>query len=306
LSGISLRKECDFPDDKKQRFEYLTERSIKVKLKKLSFSYAFVFYLRLVLLQLRCLSQKTGATSAPMLATATTNISPIVQASITPTETVVQVAPTPSPAATLPQFEHIAMIVLENRSYDEMIGNPVMPYFNKLANQNVLLTNYFAVTHPSLPNYIAMISGSTQGITKDCKDCFCKPAQPGGFDRSQRAQLENLPGRYARAMETSDAWLKTIVSELQASTAFGKNSLIIVTVDEADDKQTESCCGMGDQAGGRVATLLISPLANAPMQDPTAYSQYGLLKTILQAWNLPDLGNTAKPETSPILAPWSK
>ena len=315
-----------------------------------------------------------GATSAPMLATATTSISSIILASITPTEMVAQVTPTPvpGPAAVLPQFEHIAMIVLENRSYDEMIGNAAMPFFNKLASQNVLLTNYFAITHPSLPNYIAMISSNTQGITKDCKDCFLN--QPNLADlieasgRSWKTYQEDMPepcyvgdkkpyfqkhnpfmyfdsirldparclksvlplsslqpdlasqqmpdfafimpnicnSSHDCSLETSDAWLKTMVTQLQASYAFGKNSLIIVTVDEADDKQTESCCGMGKQAGGRVATLLISPLANAPMQDSTAYSQYGLLKTILQAWNLPDLGNTAKPETSPILAPWSK
>ena len=315
-----------------------------------------------------------GATSAPMLAIPSVTISPTIQASITPTVAIAQVTSTPaaSPAAALPEFEHIAMIVLENRSYDEMIGNAAMPFFNKLASQNVLLTNYFAVTHPSLPNYIAMISGSTQGITKDCKDCFVN--QPNLADlieasgRSWKTYQEDMPkpcyagdkkpyfqkhnpfmyfdsirldparclksvlplsslqpdlaakqmpdfafimpnicnSSHDCALETSDAWLKTIVTQLQASSAFGKNSLIIITVDEADDKQTESCCGMGDQAGGRVATLLISPLAKAPMQDSTAYSQYGLLKTILLAWNLPDLGNTAKPETSPIMAPWSK
>ena len=46
-----------------------------------------------------------------------------------------------------------------------------MPHLNALARQNVLLTNYFAVSHPSLPNYIALVSGSTANITSDCTHC---------------------------------------------------------------------------------------------------------------------------------------
>ena len=47
-----------------------------------------------------------------------------------------------------------------------------MPHLNTLAKQYVLLTNYYAVSHPSLPNYIALVSGDTQKITSDCTDCF--------------------------------------------------------------------------------------------------------------------------------------
>jgi phospholipase C len=47
-----------------------------------------------------------------------------------------------------------------------------MPVFNRLASQYTLLTHYYAVSHPSLPNYIAMIGGDTHGITSDCTDCF--------------------------------------------------------------------------------------------------------------------------------------
>lgn len=53
-----------------------------------------------------------------------------------------------------------------------VLGSKQMPYLNQIAKENVLLSNYYAVTHPSLPNYIAMISGGTQNITKNCNDCF--------------------------------------------------------------------------------------------------------------------------------------
>lgn len=56
---------------------------------------------------------------------------------------------------------------MENRDYQEIIGSPQAPYINHLAQQCGLATNYTATTHPSLPNYIALTSGSSQGISDD-------------------------------------------------------------------------------------------------------------------------------------------
>jgi hypothetical protein len=82
----------------------------------------------------------------------------------------------------------------------------------------------------------------------------------------------------------------------------GDPFLIILTWDEG---QTDhSCCGLPDPAGGRVATLLISPQVKPNFQDETPYSHYSLLKTISAAWNLPYLGHAADAETSLITAPW--
>ena len=81
-------------------------------------------------------------------------------------------AQTPLSDTAIPAFDHIFVLVLENRSFTDVIGSPHMPRFNALAKENTLLTQYTGVTHPSLPNYIAMVSGDTQGIEKDCKDCF--------------------------------------------------------------------------------------------------------------------------------------
>jgi hypothetical protein len=103
--------------------------------------------------------------------------------------------------------------------------------------------------------------------------------------------------------ETADTWVGNMVAKLQASPALGKNSLIIVTFDEGAEHSTGSCCGMGDKAGGQVAAVLISPLARQSFNDGTAYSHYSLLKMILSAWNLPDLGLTAS--APQIDAPWN-
>jgi acid phosphatase len=109
-----------------------------------------------------------------------------------------------SPTASLavgsvPTFDHIFVIVLENHWYPQIIGNTAeAPYLNQLAGQYGLATHYFALTHPSLPNYLALIGGDTFGITTDCMDCFLSAPNlaadrvaPSG--RTWRAYLESLP-----------------------------------------------------------------------------------------------------------------
>ncbi|MGL3807144.1 alkaline phosphatase family protein [Paeniglutamicibacter sp. R2-26] len=63
---------------------------------------------------------------------------------------------------------HVVVIVEENHSRSSILGNRDAPYINKLAAANALATNYRAVAHPSLPNYLAMTSGTTARITTDC------------------------------------------------------------------------------------------------------------------------------------------
>jgi hypothetical protein len=65
----------------------------------------------------------------------------------------------------LPAFDHVVVVVEENHSYTEVIGNPDAPYINSLAGQDALFTNSFAIEHPSQPNYLDLFSGSNQGIT---------------------------------------------------------------------------------------------------------------------------------------------
>ncbi len=102
---------------------------------------------------------------------------------------------------------------------------------------------------------------------------------------------------------TADDWLSNMVAKLQGSSALGKKSLIIITFDEGADSSNASCCGSGS-GGGQVATVLISPLAKPGFQDSTPYSHYSLLKTILMAWKLRDLGETGPTSVQPIIAPW--
>lgn len=82
-------------------------------------------------------------------------------------------APAPARAAALPSYDHILVVVEENHSYNEIIGSANAPYITSLANNGAKMTQSFAVTHPSEPNYLALFSGSTQGITNDsCPHTF--------------------------------------------------------------------------------------------------------------------------------------
>ena len=89
--------------------------------------------------------------------------------------------------ASVPNFQHIVMIVFENKGFEAVIGNPLMPEFNELAQENTLLTDYYAIRHPSLPNYLALLGGDTFGIRGDCVDCFIDaPSLPDLIEESGR------------------------------------------------------------------------------------------------------------------------
>jgi acid phosphatase len=71
-------------------------------------------------------------------------------------------------ADTVPTPDHIVVVMEENHSYSDIIGNTGnAPYFNSLASGGASLTSSFGVTHPSEPNYMALFSGSTDGLTAD-------------------------------------------------------------------------------------------------------------------------------------------
>jgi hypothetical protein len=281
--------------------------------------------------------------------------------------------PRDAPAAqvgSVPEFSHVIIVMMENKESGDVVGNRRMPNFNRWARQYALLTSYFAITHPSLPNYLALIGGDFYGIQSDCTDCFINarslPDLLESAGRSWKAYMEGLPlagflgrssGRYAMkhnpfvyfepirkdpgrlsrsvvpltelasdlekkalpdysfimpdlcnsahdcGLDVTDKWLGKIVDSILGSPAFDSASLLVLTFDEG--RTSEGCCGRPRQdGGGRIATILISSLVQAGFEDPTPYSHYSLLKTILRSWGLADLGKTSDPAVSLILAPW--
>lgn len=79
----------------------------------------------------------------------------------------------PASAQTLPLPAHIVIVMEENHSYSQIIKSPLAPYINSLAAEGASFTDSHAITHPSQPNYLALFSGSTQGVNSDaCPQSF--------------------------------------------------------------------------------------------------------------------------------------
>jgi len=119
------------------------------------------------------------------------------------------------------RFDHIFYIMMENHGADEILGNTAdAPTINHLASQYGVATQYYGVTHPSLPNYLAAISGNFQGIWDDCKagaDVTCAPEEfvPDSGDATSGLLL--TPAEIASASSTPH-WFDgaTIVDQLEA------------------------------------------------------------------------------------------
>ena len=306
-----------------------------------------------------------------------TSIAPLPSPSAAPIPSLAPTLPPPptataisTPIPLVPNFEHLVVVVLENEEFDFVIGNANMPYFNKLAQSYTLLTQYYAVAHPSLPNYLAMIGGDTFGINFDCTSCARNnQSLPDLIEASRRTwktYQEDMPspcytgaeaGKYAMKhnpfiyfmpirldakrcnqsvvpftqlssdiaagalpnfifvtpnlcddahdcnVSIADVWLQNFMNQVMPPlNQSDQPYLIVITWDEGQSNR--SCCGLPASAGGRIATVLVSPQAKNGFQDPTPYSHYSLLKTIEAAWGFPYLGHSADSQTSIIVAPW--
>jgi acid phosphatase len=116
---------------------------------------------------------------------------------------------TTPPAGGVP--EHIVVVVFENKGTGQILNSGKAPTFDALARQGVLYTRSYAIAHPSQPNYLALFSGSTQGVTNDsCPHTFSTTnlaRQLLNADRTFTGYAEAIPhagftgcsrGRYAR------------------------------------------------------------------------------------------------------------
>jgi phosphatidylinositol-3-phosphatase len=87
--------------------------------------------------------------------------------------------------------------MMENTEYENVIGSSAAPYINSLARRYGLATRFFGIQHPSLPNYLALLGGSTFGIQDNCDDCSIQgPSLVDQLEKagiSWRAYMEGLP-----------------------------------------------------------------------------------------------------------------
>jgi phosphatidylinositol-3-phosphatase len=113
--------------------------------------------------------------------------------------------------AVVPKVDKVVLVVFENKEFPQVVGTGAAPTFDAFAKRYALLTDYRGVAHPSLPNYLALVSGSTQGVTSDCTTCVVAARNLADTleraGRTWKTYAEGLPapgftgpsaGRYAK------------------------------------------------------------------------------------------------------------
>jgi len=89
----------------------------------------------------------------------------------------------------IPRYDHILVIVEENHGFADVIGNPAAPNLNELASRFGRATSYFGVTHPSEPNYVAVLGGNSFGIADDNPYYMNSVTKPGLISQLDRAGI---------------------------------------------------------------------------------------------------------------------
>jgi Phosphoesterase family len=80
------------------------------------------------------------------------------------------------PVSNVGPLDHVFMVYMENKGFSDIVGSPNAPYLNSLIQDYGLASNYYALTHPSDPNYYPILGGSDFGINYNCPaNCFDQP-----------------------------------------------------------------------------------------------------------------------------------
>ncbi len=239
----------------------------------------------------------------------------------------------------VPRLAHVVVVVFENREDSDVLGPATdTPTFHALAARYARVTQYDAVAHPSLPNYLALVSGSTQGITSDCTSCTARGPSIGTL--LTRAHLpwgafaEGYPSspRFAKKHEPF-LYFAGQASHVRPLTALDPRALpayALVTPDLCDDMHDCSAAtgdawlarfvrpllkvprtavfitfdeGTTDEGGGgHVATIVAGTAVRPHSATARPASHYSLLRTVEDALGLPHLGMSAR--AAPITGIW--
>lgn len=96
----------------------------------------------------------------------------------------------------VPHLDHVFVIMMENHAYAQVVGNPNAPFVNNYIKSANFATNYFAVGHPSLTNYLEVVGGSNFGVrtdnSPDWHDLTCIPNLANGFVSTDNPPTPNI------------------------------------------------------------------------------------------------------------------
>lgn len=229
-------------------------------------------------------------------------------------------------AADVPRVAHVVVIVFENHERRDIIDSGAAPTFRHLASTYAQATAYDAVAHPSLPNYLALVSGSTHGVTDDCTDCvqtgptigtelsakhlrwaayaegypnsskFAKKHVPFLYFPHDRAHVLSLRRFDPRRLPTYSLIIPDLCHDMHdCSVATGDHWLGAFIPPLLDAKHTavfivfdEGTSNLG--GGGDVPLIVAGTAVRRHAVFGANTSHYGLLRTIESALGLPLLG----------------
>jgi acid phosphatase len=243
-----------------------------------------------------------------------------------------------APKRSVPRLDHVVVVVFENEERQRILGSGAAPTFDRLAATYAQATNARAVAHPSLPNYLALVSGSTHGVTSDCEDC----PQSGPTIGSLLTQRGRKWESYAEGYPSGPSYAKKHVpflyfpggaAHVHPLSAFNPSRLpafSFVSPDLCHDMHDCSIAtgdawlakfikpllsvkstavfivfdeGTSDLGGGGAVALLVAGTAvklHSQYTQPT--SHYGVLRTLEDALGLPAIGASAR--AKPLTGIW--
>jgi phosphatidylinositol-3-phosphatase len=106
----------------------------------------------------------------------------------------------------MPHYDHVFVIMMENHTYQQVVGNPTFPFLNSLISNNRVNvgTSYYGIGHPSLTNYLEIVGGSNFGVrsdnSPDWHDLSCKPNLATGLPN---ADISTANGEAPIPVDTS-------------------------------------------------------------------------------------------------------
>jgi phosphatidylinositol-3-phosphatase len=238
----------------------------------------------------------------------------------------------------LPRLAHVVVIVFENEERSAVIGGTEAPTFTRYAHAYADLTNYNAIAHPSLPNYLALVSGSTQGVSSDCTGCGPWTTSIGtslaraglswggyaeGYPSSPRFVKRHMPFLYFRDGASHVHPLGALDPGHLPSYAFVAPDLC----HDAHDCPLSTADGFlarwlppflkvprtavfvifdegttDQEGGGEVAAFVAGTAAKRRVVSNQDVTHYSLLRTVEDLLGLPHLGSAAN--ASPIGGIW--
>jgi hypothetical protein len=273
--------------------------------------------------------------------TTTTTVAPTTTTTRPPTTTTTRPPTTTTTTGPSGSTAHVMVVTMENQNYSDVIGQSTQPFTNSLATHYGLATQSYAVNHPSLPNYLDIVSGQDPSNSTDdgppSVHTYSFPTiadQLAAAGIPEKAYAENLPadptndsGEYAvrhfpweyfpgsasmpvadastmtadlnsssppdfvwytpnlindehdGTVQQGDAFLKSFVPKVQATSWYQAGGQIVITWDESNNDNTNG--------GGRVPTIVVSNVLKAsPTQSTSEVDTTGILNSIEDAYGV--------------------